>query len=84
MSEKGDEGGGVPGNNLPPTLMAADDECRGGLAGTDIENWPAGGHQAIGLAGDYRAKGGRFLGYETDVAGTEALDEFLAGPVSIE
>ena len=77
--EKGDEARAIAGIDLPSTVEALNDQGRGGLAWTDVENGAAGGHEAIGLAGDDGAEGFRFLGDETNVAGP---GEFVAGPIT--
>src|ERR1035441_1185758 len=82
--EKGDEALGIAGRHLPSTVEALNDEGRGGFAGTDVENGAAGGHEAVGFAGDDGTEGFGFLGDEADVAGAEGGGELAAGAIAGE
>src|ERR1035441_508011 len=82
--EERDEAPGIARGDLPSTVEALNDEGRGGFAGTDVENGAAGGHEAVGFAGDDGAEGFGFLGDEADVAGAEGGGELAAGAIAGE
>lgn len=79
--EEGDEARAIVGIDLPATVEALNDQGRGGVAGADIEDGPAGCHEAVRLAGDYGAAGFRLLGDQADVAGAEGRGQFVPGPI---
>src|ERR1019366_595505 len=80
--EELDGGTRVAGIDLPSTVEALDDQGRGGILRTDVENGAASGHEAIGLAGDDGAEGRRVLRDEADVAGPEGRGELMAGAIT--
>lgn len=77
-----DEGGRITGIDLPAAAEAANDAGRSSFPRSDVKNGTAGGHEAIGLAGDDRTERNRLLGDQADVAGAEALRELMPGPVA--
>src|ERR1017187_4338673 len=56
-----DQGVGVARIDLPSAAEPTDDQGGSGFTRSDVENGTSGGHEAVGLAGDYRAEGRRLL-----------------------